>query len=522
VGIRPLTDDVPFVPAIKRNDNVQESMLDVESIVQGSDYRNIRGTVPIVIRDSNDIDATFTHLAGDLAIGNPRPPVIIVDEVQLPYAMAQVDEFVDDFKTVKHNNPHSSIVDTESLVDMYNPSMDTQRLEELFTQGTFLIPVVRRESNGTFTPISGGRYVAEYKNAIKASGDRLQERMRVNIVNGDTVAETATPTGRNTEVATPANKLYHGTRVKDLNLGSVDPLEGAARSEYGTGLWLTNSQDIALAASGRSVPANSVPNVNRVFTDDSFIHELDADVLQDLNIVKATDEVDVFTRSSLVDGVLDSSDAIDDVVPYGLRLREELSEALDFKKGLKYSDIFSITDDMTRKVSNKVIGTDPDELELTYVQRWITDILKRNDIDGMTNGVNTAVYNTYPLKARFVHDVTDIAGDAGDDITTALHSVNLLQKSYDADPTSTLLKVQLEEAKLVATARVRDSLSDELETLNALQSRQLSELMDQDDVLKQLTEAQRAEARIKASVKDDNTYDSFSKELNKDWNGPCL
>jgi hypothetical protein len=345
--------------------------------------------------------------------------------------------------------------------------------------------------------------------------------MRVNIVNGDITTANALPLGQPS--ITPANKLYHGTRVKDLNLGSVDPLEGAARSEYGTGLWLTNSQDIAVSASGRPVPANSIPNVNRTWTDKSYLHELDADVLQDLNIVKASNPVDKYVKNGIVERILDSSDdALENVIPYATRLREELSDALDFKKDLKYSEIFSITDDVTRKVSNKVIGTDPDELELTYVQRWITNTLKNETVDGMTNGVNTAVYSSSPLKVRYVHDVTDLAGDAADDVTSALHNVNLLQKSYDADPTSTLLKVQLDEAKLVATARVRDSLSDELETLNALQSRQVSELMDQDDVLKQLTETQRAESRIKASVKDDNTYDSFSKELNKDWNGPCL
>jgi hypothetical protein len=323
--------------------------------------------------------------------------------------------------------------------------------------------------------------------------------------------------------ASTLGSLYHGTRVDNLNLRAVNPLEGAARSEYGTGVWLTNSQEVATSAAGRSVPSNSVPNVNRTYSDSSYIHEVPGNALDDMNVPRA----DSVPTAKVTQDVLTQLDnnrfVFSDVIPYGDDLVDEVVNLLESGKVTSYTDLFSKVDDLTHKVARRNTGAKPDEYELTYVQRVMTDLLQGSGVQGLTNGVNTVVYDTRNLTAKFVHDVTDIVGDASDDVTTALHNVNLLQRSLDAEPNSKLLQVQLAEAKAVATSRVRDSLVDELEQLQQVQSKQISDLLDQDEVVSTLAKKQRSEELGRATVKDESTYDAFSKELNRsDWTGPCL
>jgi hypothetical protein len=337
----------------------------------------------------------------------------------------------------------------------------------------------------------------------------------------DTVPNDVTVSTINKAITTGTD-MYHGTRVSDLAVGSINPLEGAARSEYGTGVWLTNKQDVAISASGRGVPDNSVPNVNRTIGDTAYVHEIDGASLQNLRIVNAQDIPTAKVVNDLLTQLNNNRYVFSDVIPYGDDLLDEVVNLLESGKVTNYGDLFGQVDELTFTTAKRNLSIKPDEYELTYVQRVLTDMLQGSGIQGITNGVNTAVYDTRGITTRFIHDVTDIAGDASDDVTSALHNVNLLQESLRVQPTSKLLQVQLAEAKAVAASKIRDSLSDELDTLNKLQAQQASKLMDQDDVLSELSRTQKAEELIRASTKDDNTYDSFSKELNREWSGPCL
>jgi hypothetical protein len=98
----------------------------------------------------------------------------------------------------------------------------------------------------------------------------------------------------------------------------------------------------------------------------------------------------------------------------------------------------------------------------------------------------------------------------------------LLQRSLDAAPDSKLLQVQLAEAKATAASRVRDSLAGELTQLTSEQTKLVSKLLDQDEVLSDVAKTQRSQEVIKAVTKDERTLESFNKELNKEWNSPCL
>jgi hypothetical protein len=317
--------------------------------------------------------------------------------------------------------------------------------------------------------------------------------------------------------------LYHGTRVQDLQLRGVNPLEGAARSEYGTGIWLTTKESIATSAAGRRAPNNHIPNVNRTYSEDSFIHTVQGDSLSGLRIVNSNAPVTGDVAEDIITQLTMNRRVLSDHVGYGDELLDDIVNLLDDSraKGVNYGDLFGNVDDLTHKASIRATGSRADEFELTYVQRVMTDMLESSGVDGITNGVNTALYNTRNLTSR-VHDVTDIVGDSSDEVALALHNVNLLQASSDAAPSSMLLKVQLEEAKAVAASRVRDQLSDELDNLNAYKSKAMSDLLDQDDVVREIGRQQQNEALIAATIRNDDTHAKFSKELNKDFTGPCL
>ena len=324
-------------------------------------------------------------------------------------------------------------------------------------------------------------------------------------------------------VSEPGTMLYHGTRVENLQLRGLNPLEGAARSEYGTGVWLTTKESVATSAAGRRAPNNHIPNVDRVYSESSYIHQVPSEGLDGLDIVNSIDNVSDNVAGDISVQLGYNRQVFSDHIPYASDLRDDMIALLDstFDKPIAYGDLFGEIDDLVHKSAMRATGSRADEFELTYVQRVFTDMLESAGVDGITNGTNTALYTTRNLTSR-VHDVTDIVGETTDEVALALHNVNLLQASSDAAPTSKLLKVQLEEAKAVAASRIRDGLSDELDNLNAYKSKAVSDLLDQDDVIQRIGKTQQSEAMLEATVRNDDTHAKFSKELNRDFNGPCL
>jgi hypothetical protein len=73
-------------------------------------------------------------------------------------------------------------------------------------------------------------------------------------------------------VATPP-KLYHGSRVQNLDLSQADPLVGAARSELGPGHYLSRDRGVAAKAANASVNPNLPPIEGRRYGNGS-IHQV--------------------------------------------------------------------------------------------------------------------------------------------------------------------------------------------------------------------------------------------------------
>lgn len=517
IGTQHLADDVPFSPLPpngKRN-LPQTKLYDVEDIVDTGSLP-APGTTPYGVIGP---DGILTLARGNIT-DNPRNSVLLLTPDEVAVANRQHDVFGYNFSDVPGvDKTLTRITDVDGMtsgIGNVPAGLTDNDISLMFRGGSYLTPSVRQITVDTYEVLSGGDYIAAYKRAMDL--DDVVDRMSVRMVNSNTNDVTG--------AITPANSkpmLYHGTRVQDLQLSAINPLEGAARSEYGTGVWLTTKESVATSAAGRRAPNNHIPNVDRVYSESSFIHQVPSEGLDGLDIVNSIDNVTDNVAGDISVQLGYNRQVFSDHIPYASDLRDDMIALLDgtFSKPVAYGDLFGEIDNLVHKSAMRATGSRADEFELTYVQRVFTDMLESAGVDGITNGTNTALYNTRNLTSR-VHDVTDIVGDTTDEVALALHNVNLLQASSDAAPSSMLLKVQLEEAKAVAASRIRDGLSDELDNLNAYKSKAVSDLLDQDDVIQRIGKTQQSEALLEATVRNDDTHAKFTKELNRDFNGPCL
>ena len=313
---------------------------------------------------------------------------------------------------------------------------------------------------------------------------------------------------------------FHGTRVDGLDISTVNPIHGAARSEVGTAFWLTRKEDVAISASGRATPANVPPLNGRSFGDKSLVHQVEQLDLDGLRIVDSTYTVDDLSLSFMFEDIsLQLGDSYD--------YTDELLDALNKKvtaDGMTIPQLFNSVDDAVHNVALNATGKRASEAELLNVQRVVTQVLADDGIDGVRLGdSNVALYRLpEDLTPSTIHDVTDIAGDATDDVTTALHNVNLLESALTDSPTSTTLKVQLAEAKAVAASRIRDRLAREQDELYDEQARVATALVEQDEQLTKIRQAQLPEARQSQQLQEDKTLKAFKNELDKPFTGPCL
>jgi hypothetical protein len=517
IGTQHLADDVPLSPLLPSTRKTVQSILhDMENV---SDVGSIPapGIVPYGVSNA---DGTMTLARGKVS-SNPRNSVIQLTPDEITRANFQHDTFGYNFKDIPGvNDNRTFITDVDGMtsgIGKIPSGLDDTTIQKMFSGGSYLTPTLRHTGVDTFEVLSGGDYIAAYKRAMDL-GD-VVDRMSVRMVGIDINETTGLVSGGKV-----GSNLYHGTRVQDLQLRGVNPLEGAARSEYGTGVWLTTKESVATSAAGRRAPNNHIPNVNRTYSEDAFIHTVQGDSLDGLRVVNSVDQVADDVSSDIITQLDMNTTVFSDEIVYGEEILGDIVEMLlDSKsKGLSYGDLFGRVDDLVHSAALRNTGSRADEFELTYIQRVFTDMLQSSGVDGITNGTNTALYTTRNLTTRAINNVTDVVGDSGDEVSLALHNVNLLQASSDAAPSSKLLKVQLEEAKAVAASRVRDQLSDELDNLNAYKSKAMSDLLDQDDVVREIGRSQQGEALLAATIRNDDTYAKFSKELNKDFTGPCL
>ena len=313
-----------------------------------------------------------------------------------------------------------------------------------------------------------------------------------------------------------AAEYLHGTRNATLDLSTADPLQGASRSEYGTGLWLTADEGVAMTAASRGVPENLPGGViGRVMGDSAYVHTVSGKSLDKLNIIKNTATLQRDTLHDIVDSILDNVD-------------EEWTDLLtDRLRGYIYktsnvtpAKLFSKLDEFTAEATQAMYRQRPTEEEMTLVQRIATDILHASGIDGVMNGKGVALYGKGNITSTAVHDVSDMVASAP--AAHALEEVNLLARMAEAEPDSSLLKVQLAEARARAANYIKQDVTDDLDMLQKAQAKHVSEMLDTDEALEAVAREGKA-AKVEAAQKAERkVFETFKKEMGDDFTSGCL
>lgn len=362
------------------------------------------------------------------------------------------------------------------------------------------------------------RYALTFKSGAKGRPIPVRTANGV-VLNGD--AYTSGAKGNISKVVASApvqlpDELFHGTRNSTLDLAAANPMQGAARSEYGTALWLTGDEDIAMSAASRAVPENVPGGVGgRELGGESFIHNVDSASLGGLNIVSHTVPLPRATLHDVADSLRDSIDE-----PWVANLADKLEDYISSNKTVTPAQLFSKVDEFTAESTEALFRQRPTEEELTLVQRITTDILKGAGIDGVSNGKGVALYGADNIRTSTIHTVTDMVAD--DPASHILQEVNLLARMSEAEPDSSLLKVQLAEARARAANYIKQDVEDEMEELTQAQIRHMDRMLDADDRLKGIAIRGKAEASDAARAQDAEVYRKFKKELDQDYTNGCL
>lgn len=285
----------------------------------------------------------------------------------------------------------------------------------------------------------------------------------------------------------PIEPMYHGSRVQFLKLENIDPLEGAARGEFGTAIYVTKNPRQAEAHAMADIASNLPVLRGRVFGDGA-VHELSVKSRQG---VISGDEVASVEMKALAKEALDS--VVDELDPLHAKLRTAIRSPLGDKSKVTVAGIY----DKMHTVLDRIMKQDPsysgvDEALLLEWQRAFNLRLRQSGVTGIEKGDTLAVLDTSLLSTRYVKPY---GNDIESPLSVAASRYNALTMALANDPKSTVLKVQQKEALATLLTRLDDKLADELDELDEQVIRQLTRITDHDEALRRVVEGERAERK---------------------------
>jgi hypothetical protein len=136
--------------------------------------------------------------------------------------------------------------------------------------------------------------------------------------------------------------LYHGTKVQDLDLHTIDPVAGGSRNEFGTGIYLTNNRELAEDYAKASIHRNLPALAGREFDEVGTVHQVVPDI-------KAPIDATVPPSSRIRDAFIDATKNSEFFDPYIKRAYQSWAAKTD--KPL--SQFWSKMDELTRDFFGK-------------------------------------------------------------------------------------------------------------------------------------------------------------------------
>jgi len=192
--------------------------------------------------------------------------------------------------------------------------------------------------------------------------------------------------------------LYHGTKVKDLQLGSIDPSEGAAFSELGAAIYLSPDESVAKLAA-QAQPSAGLPSVEgRQMIDGPLGDVHEAVINQEATIIDGT---------AIISGIDDVAAAV----------------AQDFPalKNVNFRNKSLV------QIYDTAALSEASASARLQFQQQMTKALREEMIDGVKVGDNVAIYNTEALEPFWKSEVPHPPGTDPYESRAALEDWGALQ-----------------------------------------------------------------------------------------------
>lgn len=302
--------------------------------------------------------------------------------------------------------------------------------------------------------------------------------------------------------------FYHGSKVRNLDLNSIDPIVGSARHELGVGIYLTNNikyaEDYALATPHRNLP----PIEGRNFDEIGQVYSVTPNVKK---TIIANDPAPKDVHEAFLKAVAESFD--EEVV-------RAVRKTLGVKKQLKpFRDYYTTVDSIVAKVAGDM---DFPESEVLQFQRIVADKLRVMGYDsildnGSTDSVmvllNPGLANAKPIKQMGSGSLIEQAAARYNAASTTAARVG---------GNNPVLNTIAEEAKVTLQTRITQQTMEQFENASKRAEDASMNLIEQERRLRRQARAEAPKRRAQAQRKYDAQNENQIRHDSAVDKNPCI
>lgn len=304
-------------------------------------------------------------------------------------------------------------------------------------------------------------------------------------------------------------KLFHGSKVRNLDLKNIDPIQGGSRGELGVGLYLTNNIDYATDYA-KATPAGNLPPVpGREFDELGTVH----DVQISLRSTYRADGSGGFMydlRQEMITAVENSL--------FDADTKKAISKLFNSSKN--YETVLNEID----KIVLKNYGEIPENL-LLDLQRRLSTVFRNNGYDAIVKSTPKGdVFNFIadPRKINsFKTEPLEKTG-VGDLLEGAIHRYNADQRSAQYFPKSAYAKDNATKSAGNLVYHAAQEMQNMFDDAQEAAVRLADIAHDKEKMLKKIAAQEKANRKAQKLVQARKKDELMVKHNNVIDDNPCL
>lgn len=307
--------------------------------------------------------------------------------------------------------------------------------------------------------------------------------------------------------------VFHGSKVRNLDLAKADPIVGGSRGEFGTAIYFTRNMDDAVDYA-KATPSRNLPNLpGREFDEVGTVYEIGLSVRRGL--FAGDTNVPSEVRKSFIDG-LTSSPFIEKTIERGFTRWIEKNAGK-----VSLSDMYNKVDELILKK----YGTYSEEAGLDAMRR-INDNIRNAGYDAIidySGGQSRAVIAYLGKPGRNTLSVNSATKHGtGDLLEQATHRYNADQKSLERLPKSLQARANAVDSTANLIYRIGDRTEDAFRGAVDEADRLARELIDNQRKLEKAAEVEQATRRASKMQEAKRADAETIRHNNKVDDNPCL